>query len=79
MTACIRLDQYLLNVEYSYEHGDDYHCLDWIDLDVVSGMIELENSEEMLAMTQDEVYSCQRLFGNEIEKKLLEEISNEQI
>lgn len=74
MIAEVTLDQYRLNVEYSYESGDDYHCLDWIDLDVVSGMIELENYEEMLAMTEDEVYSCQRLFGNEIQRRLIEEL-----
>lgn len=73
MTACIRLDQWILNVEYDYNQGDDYYSSGWLDLDVVSGMVEIENSEEMLAMTNDEMYACQQLFGNEIKKVLTED------
>lgn len=79
MTAQIRFDQYLLEVEYSRGYGDDYHCLDWIDLDVVSGMIELDNSEEMLAMTDEECYVCQELFGWLIEKKLIEGLRDDTV
>lgn len=84
MTAQIRLDQYLLDVEYSYEGGDEYHCLDWVDLSVISGTICLEDShgcphgcEECVDMTDDEVHYVSNRFSYEIERKLIEELRDE--
>lgn len=73
MTAQIRMDQYLLDIEYSYESGDQYHCLDWIDLSVLSGTICLGDDTEV-DMSDDEVYSVGKMFGNEIQKRLIEEL-----
>jgi len=84
MLAQIILDQYRLDIEYSYESGDQYHCLDWIDLSVLSGTICLEGShscshgcEEYVDMTDDELYFVGEMFGNDIEKKLLEDLRDE--
>lgn len=84
MTAQVRLDQYRLDVEYSYESGDEYHCLDWVDLSVLSGTICLEGShscshgcEECVDMTADEVYCVSNRFSDEIERKLLEDLRDE--
>ena len=68
MTAQIRLEQYLLDIEYSYESGDQYHCLDWIDLSVLSGTICLED-ETCVDMTEDEVHCVWNRFADEINVK----------
>lgn len=73
MLQTICLDQYLLDVEYSYESGDQYHCLDWIDLSVLSGTICLED-ETCVDMSDHEVYCVGEMFGGEIERKLIEEL-----
>jgi len=73
MTAQIRLDQYRLDVEYSYESGDQYHCLDWVDLSVLSGTICLEDETEV-DMSSDEVHCVSNRFSNEIERTLIEEL-----
>lgn len=79
MTACIRLDQYLLNLEYSYEQGDDYYSSGWIDLEVVGGAIEMDEhyDYEVLDMSRDECKAVQDRFGDLIEKKLLEDLRDE--
>lgn len=79
MTACIRLDQYLLNLEYSYELGDDYYSSGWIDLEVVGGAIEMDEhyDYEVLDMSRDECKAVQDRFGLEIEKQLIEEICDD--
>jgi len=79
MTAQIRLDQWLLDVEYSYESGDDHYSSGWIDLEVVGGMIEMDEhyDYEMLDMSRDECQDVQDRFGNEIQKRLIEEIRDE--
>lgn len=76
MTAQIRLDQWLLDVEYSYESGDQYHCLDWIDLSVLTGTICLEDDTE-LDMTDQELYRVGEMFCDEIERKLIEDLRDE--
>lgn len=76
MTAEIRLDQYRLNVEYSYESGDQYHCLDWIDLSVLSGTICLED-ETCVDMTDDEVHCVWNRHADEIERKLIQELRDD--
>lgn len=76
MTAQIRLDQWILDVEYSYESGDEYHCLDWIDLSVLSGTICLEDNTE-LDMTDQELYRVGEMFCDEIERKLIEDLRDE--
>lgn len=76
MLAQIILDQYRLNIEYSYESGDQYHCLDWIDLSVLSGTISLED-ETQLDMRDDEVHCVGEIFGDEIQKRLIEELRDE--
>lgn len=76
MTACIRLDQYLLNLEYSYEQGDSFHCADWLDIEIIAGMIEMDKhyDYEMVDMSRDECQDVQDRFGKDIEKLLIEEI-----
>lgn len=76
MTACIRLDQYLLNLEYSYEQGDSFHCCDWLDIYIIAGMVELDEhyDYEIVDMSADECQAVQDRFGKLIEKKLIEEI-----
>lgn len=81
MLQTICLDQYRLDVEYSYESGDQYYCLDWIDLSVLSGTICLEGlnicphgCQECVDMTDDEVYFVSNRFADEIERKLIEEL-----
>jgi len=76
MTAQIRLDQYRLELEYSYEQGDSFHCIDWLDIDVIAGAIELDEhyNYEMVDMSRDECQDVQDRFGLEIEKKLLEDL-----
>lgn len=76
MTAQIRLDQYKLDVEYSYESGDDYYSSGWIDLSVLSGTICLED-ETCVDMTDDEVYCVSNRYANEIERKLIQELTDE--
>jgi len=78
VTACISLDQYLLNLEYSYEQGDSFHCAGWLDIDVIAGIIELDEhyDYEMVDMSCDECQDVQDRFGLEIQKKLIEEIRN---
>lgn len=80
MLAQIILDQYRLDIEYSYESGDQYHCLDWIDLSVLSGTICLEEEhgcETCVDMTDDEVHCVWSRFADEIERKLVEELRDE--
>ena len=74
MTACIRLEQYLLNLEYSYEQEDDYYSSGWIDLEVVGGVIEMDEhyDYEMVDMSSDECQAVRDMFGNEIQKRLIE-------
>lgn len=72
MNSQIQLDQFLLDISYSREDGDHYNA-GWIDLDVVAGKIELEDSLEMVDMTEDDCYRVQRQFGKQIERKLIEE------
>ena len=78
MTSCIRLDQYLLNLEYSYEQGD-YYSSGWIDLEVVRGIIEMDKhyDYEMVDMSREECQAVQDRFGNEIQKKLIEGLRDE--
>lgn len=76
MTAQIRLDQYLLDVEYGYESGDEYHCLDWIDLSVLSGTICLED-ETCVDMSSDEVHCVCNRYADEIERKLVEDLRDD--
>ena len=79
MTACICLDQWILNVEYDYNQGDDHYSSGWIDLEVVGGIIELDEhyDYEMVDMSRDECQDVQGRFGWEIQKKLIEEIRDE--
>ena len=76
MISCIRLEQWILDVEYSYESGDEYHCLDWIDLSVLSGTVFLEDHTE-LDMTDDDLYLVGEMFADEIERKLIEGLKDE--
>ena len=77
MTTQVRLDQWILDIEYSYESGDEYHCLDWIDLSVLSGTICLED-ETCVDMSGDEVHSVWNRFADEIERKLIEDINGDE-
>lgn len=81
MTAQIRLDQWILDVEYSYNDGDDYYSSGWIDLSVISGTICLEEEhdcsdgcETCVDMSSDEVYLVWNRHADEIERKLIEEL-----
>jgi hypothetical protein len=76
MIQTISLDQYHLDIEYSYEQGDSFHCVDWLDIDVIAGMIEMDEhyDYEMVDMSRDECQDVQDRFGGEIEKRLIEEI-----
>lgn len=76
MTAQIIIDQYKLDIEYSYEQGDSFHCCDWLDIDIIAGMIELDEhyDYEMVDMSRDECQDVQDRFGKLIEKRLIEEI-----
>lgn len=79
MIQTISLDQYRLELEYSYEQGDSFHSSGWLDIDVIAGMIELDEhyDYEMVDMSRDECQDVQDRFGWEIEKRLIEEIRDE--